>query len=95
MQTTTSASSSTTRPDRKLARGDRAWYPLKVDAAFSELEEAFFREGDEMSAASESAVVIAEVIDISSRMIVDEDYYASIAVTIEADAASGGFEVAA
>ncbi len=65
---------------------------MNVSAEFSELEEAFFREGDEM-AATESAVPIAEVIDISSR--VDADYYASIAVTIEADAVSGGFEVAA
>jgi hypothetical protein len=65
-----------------------------VDAAFSELEEAFFREGDEMSAAADSAVM-AEVIDLSSRAIVDADYYDSIAVTIEADEVSGGFEAAA
>jgi hypothetical protein len=62
-------------------------------AAFSELEEAFFREGDEMSKAAESAVVIAEVIDISSRahveVAVDAEYYASIAVWIEADECSG------
>ncbi len=64
-----------------------------MGAEFSELEEAFFREGDEMTAAAESAVPITDVIDISSR--VDADYYASIAVTIEADAVSGGFEVAA
>jgi hypothetical protein len=64
-----------------------------VDAAFSELEEAFFREGDEMSATAEAAVV-AEVIDLSSRVI-DADDYASIAITIEADEVSGGFEVAA
>lgn len=69
---------------------------MNVGAAFSDLEEAFFREGDEMSAAVESAVPIAEVIDISSRMVIcDADYYASIAVTIEADEVSGGFEVAA
>lgn len=66
-----------------------------MGAAFSELEEAFFREGDEMSAAAESAAPIAEVIDISSRAVVDADYYASIAWTIEADEVSGGFEVAA
>ena len=67
-----------------------------MGATFSDLEEAFFREGDEMSAAADSAMPIAEVIDISSRMMIsDAEYYASIAVTIEADEVSGGFEVAA
>lgn len=65
-----------------------------VDTAFSELEEAFFREGDEMSAAAEGAV-LAEVIEISSRAVVEVDDYASLALTIEADEASGSFEAAA
>ncbi len=42
-------------------------------------------------------VVEGELIELSSRALapVDADYYASIAVTIETDSISGGFEVAA
>ncbi len=63
---------------------------------FSELEEAFFREGDRMSLEADG-VVEAVVIDLSSRALalVDADYYASIAVTIELDTIVGAFEVAA
>jgi len=62
---------------------------------FSELEEAFFREGDELSAAVEDGSVATSVIDLSSRLLAADEYYASIAVTIESDEISGGFEVAA
>ncbi len=63
---------------------------------FSELEEAFFREGDRMSLEADG-VVEAVVIDLSSRALapVDADYYASIAVTIEMDTIVGAFEAAA
>lgn len=63
---------------------------------FSEIEEAFFREGDRMSLEADG-VVEAVVIDLSSRALapVDADYYASIAVTIELDTIVGAFEVAA
>jgi hypothetical protein len=63
---------------------------------FTELEEAFFREGDRMSLEADG-VVEAVVIDLSSRALapVDADYYASIAVTFEADAIVGAFEAAA
>ena len=62
----------------------------------SALEEAFFREGDRMSLEADG-VVEGELIELSSRALapVDADYYASIAVTIESDSISGGFEVAA
>jgi len=64
---------------------------------FSELEQAFFREGDQLSEAAEHGVVVAEVIELSSRAIAptDLDYYASMALTVEADTCSGGFEAAA
>ena len=73
----------------------RACYGWSVDG-FSELEEAFFQEGERMSLDADGAVT-AEVIDLSSRVLAaaDADYYAMIAVTIEADQVSGGFEVAA
>lgn len=60
----------------------------------SEIEEAFFREGDQMSA---DGVVEAIVIELSSRAValVDADYYASIALTIETDSIVGAFEAAA
>lgn len=63
---------------------------------FSELEEAFFREGDRMSLEADG-VVEAVVIDLSSRAVapVDADYYASIAVTIEMEMIFGFFEAAA
>ena len=63
---------------------------------FSELEEAFFREGDRMSLEAEG-VVEAVVIDLSSRALapVDADYYASIAVTFELETIVGAFEAAA
>ncbi len=63
---------------------------------YSELEEAFFHEGERMSLEAEGLITV-EVVDLSSRFLAaaDADYYASIAVTIEADAVSGGFEAAA
>lgn len=54
----------------------------------TELEAAFFREGDEMSAAAE--------LELTTRAAAtDLEYYASISVSLEADACSGGFEAAA
>lgn len=75
-----------------------------MDPAFSELEEAFFREGEEIcarNAAAAEGAVVGEVIEISSHVVgrdsgpEDPDYYASLALTIETDEVSGGFEVAA
>jgi hypothetical protein len=83
-----------------LARADDDCYPWEVDA-FTDQEEAFFREGDAMSMLFD-AVPIAEIIDLPSyrprgveRAIEVSDYYASFTLTIEAEEMSGGFEVAA
>lgn len=57
----------------------------------TELEEAFFREGDRMSLEADGIVEA-----VSSRAApVDADYYASIAVTIELETVVGAFEAAA
>ncbi len=62
----------------------------------TEIEEAFFREGDRMSLEADG-VVEAVAIDLSSRALalVDADAYASIAVTIEPELIFGVFEAAA
>jgi imidazoleglycerol phosphate dehydratase HisB len=62
----------------------------------TEIEEAFFREGDRMSLEADG-VVEAVVIDLSSRALapVDADYYASIAVTMDPEMIFGFFEAAA
>lgn len=62
----------------------------------TEIEEAFFREGERMSLEADG-VVEAVVIDLSSRALapVDGEYYASIAVTVELETIVGAFEAAA
>jgi hypothetical protein len=74
-----------------------------MDAAFTDEEEAFFREGDEMSlyAGVMGDSVPTPVIDLPSYRprgveLVTEasDYYASYALSIEADEMSGLCEAA-
>lgn len=85
---------SSARCNRKLDPVQQACYRWSVE--LSEVEEAFFREGEQMSLDAEGVVAVS-VIDLSSRILaaVDAEYYASIALTIEADEVSGGFEAAA